>query len=79
MLSVAGRDYVAVIDLPLMFGLGERTVCHNIDIIQDRLCELNRVEVFFLNLRVDSTAPIELSPAVASVIINDSAEFECGK
>ena len=78
-LSVSGSDYVGVADVPLMFAVGETTVCHNVDIIDDDDCE-QPFEDFFSNLVYASgEMPISITRPRTRVIIDDTAEPECGK
>ena len=77
--SVSGSDYVGVIDIPLMFGVGGLHVCHDVDIIDDNDCETPH-EYFFSNLEYDSgDMPIFITQPRTQVIISDITEPECGK
>ena len=68
-----------MIDVPLMFGAGDSRVCHDVDIIDDNDCE-TPYEDFFSNLEYDSgDMPIIITQPRTQVIINDTAEPECGK
>ena len=52
-------------------------MCHDVEIINDNICE---VEVFFANLvYISGEQPIIINPARTVVIINDTAEPECGE
>ena len=62
-----------------MFGVGDLRVCHDIAIIDDNECEAP-YEDFFFNLEYDSgVMPITITRPRTQVIINDTAEPECGK
>ena len=77
--SVSSSDYVGVIDVPLMFGVGDLRVCHDVDIIDDNDCETPYKDLFS-NLEYDSgSMPIIITQPRTQVIINDTAESECGK
>ena len=68
-----------MIDVPLMFGVGDLRVCHDVDILDDNDCE-TPYEDFFSNLEYDSgVMPIIITRPRTQVIINDTAEPECGK
>ena len=74
----SGVDYFAVVNEPLIFGAGDNHVCHNIEIVNDDLCELSPIEFFSTFLEYEnSQTPIIFSPNSAHVIINDTRE--CGK
>ena len=78
-LLVSGDDYVGVVDVPLMFQVGDDRVCHDVVIIDDDDCE-TPFEDFFSNLEYDSgDMPIIITRDRTRVIINDTAEPECGK
>ena len=64
-----------------MFPRGTVRVCHNITIIQDNECEiLPDDESFFSDLERESgVGEIILEPPTAQVIIDDTAEPECGQ
>ena len=71
-------DYEAVIDEPLVFNRDITRVCHDIDILQDDICESDPNEFFFSNLTLSSgMQPIIVFPPSAEVIIDDTAEPEC--
>ena len=54
-------------------------MCHTITIIQDNICEIDPNEQFFSDLSfISGLQPITINPARATVIIDDSAEPECG-
>ena len=62
-----------------MFGVGDLRVCHDVDILDDNDCE-TPYEDFFSNLEYDSgVMPIIITRPRTQVIINDTAEPECGK
>ena len=55
-------------------------MCHDVEIINDNICEMESVEVFFANLvYISGEQPIIINPARTAVIINDTAEPECGE
>ena len=66
----------------MMFGAGESRVCHDVDIINDNNCE-TPYEDFFSNfsiLEYDSEdMPIIITQPRTQVIVNDTAEPECGR
>ena len=77
---MAGSDYVAVIRELLMFPRGTVRVCHTVTINQDNECEiLPENEFFFSDLSlVSGVGDIIIRPPTAQVIIDDTAEPECG-
>ena len=78
--SVDTIDYTGVADVPLMFEVGDLRVCYDVEIIDDTICELESIEDFFANLAyVSGEQPIIIDPEMTRVIINDTAEPECGK
>ncbi|CAI8013544.1 hypothetical protein GBAR_LOCUS8570 [Geodia barretti] len=75
--AVSGDDYVGVVDVPLMFQVGDDRVCHDVVIIDDDDCE-TPFEDFFSNLEYGSgDMPIIITRDRTRVIINDTAEPEC--
>ena len=77
--SVSGSGYVGVIDVPLMFGVGDLRVCHDVKIIDDNDCETPYNDIFS-NLEYHSgDMPIIITRPRTQVIVNDTAEPECGK
>ena len=67
-------------DVPLMFGVGDERVCYDIGIVNDTICELEPIEDFFSNLvYISGEQPIIIDTARTRVIIDDTAEPECGK
>ena len=71
-------DYEEVIGEALVFNRGDTRVCHDIDILQDDICESDPNESFFSNLAFSSgMQPITVFPRTAEVIIDDTAEPEC--
>ena len=55
-------------------------MCHNVEITNDNICEVESVEVFFANLvYISGEQPIIINPARTVVIINDTVEPECGE
>ena len=78
--TAADLDYDSVVGQPLVFGLGDTRVCHTVNITDDNICEIDPDEQFFSNLSyVSGLQPITIDPARTTVIIDDSAEPECGK
>ena len=77
---MAGDDYVAVIREPLMFSRGTVHVCHTVTINQDNECEiLPENEFFFTDLRLENgVGEIVVQSPTAQVIVDDTAELECG-
>ena len=77
---MAGDDYVAIIREPLMFPRGTLYVCHTVTINQDNECEiLPENEFFYSDLdRESGVGDIIIQPDTAQVIIDDTAEPECG-
>ena len=62
-----------------MFQVGENRVCHDVEIIDDDDCE-TPFKDFFSNLEYYSgDMPIIITRMRTRVIINDTAEPECGK
>ena len=55
-------------------------MCHNFNVTDDDKCEIDPIEDFFSNLAyVSGKEPINIDSARARVIINDTAEPECGR
>ena len=55
-------------------------MCHTVNITDDNVCENEPNEQFFSDLSyVSGIQPVNIDPARATVIIDDSAEPECGK
>ena len=78
--SVAGADYVAVVNQLLEFSVGDTRICYTVTINQDELCENNPNENFFVNLEYESgILPITVSPHRANVVVDDDGEVECGE
>ena len=78
--TVAGVDYTAVVDEPLVFARGQNRACHRVMITQDNICEIDQIEDFFSNLEyVSGIMPIIINPPRTRVIIDDTNEPECGK
>ena len=76
----AENDYVGISNQQLVFEIGDSKVCHTIDITDDNDCEVQQIQDFFSNLDLDSGEdPIIIRPERAQVIINDTAEQECGE
>ena len=78
--TVAGEDYTAVVDEPLVFAQGQSRECHRVLITQDDICEIDQIKDFFSNLAyVSGIMPIIIDPPRTRVIISDTNEPECGK
>ena len=78
--TVAGVDYTAAADQPLVFTQGQESACHRVMIIQDDICEIDQIEDFFSNVAyVSGIIPSVINPSRVRVIINDTNEPECGK
>ena len=76
---VTNMDYSGI-EVPLSFGVRDRRVCHDIEIIDDNICEVEPIEDFFVILQyVSGDQPIIIDPANTHITINDIAESECGK
>ncbi|CAI8026301.1 Deleted in malignant brain tumors 1 protein [Geodia barretti] len=75
--AVSGSDYAGVVDVPLMFEVGDDRVCHDVVIIDGDDCE-TPFEDFFSNLEYYSgDMPIIITRDRTRVNINDTAEPEC--
>ena len=62
-----------------MFWAGDSRVCYDVEIINDDDCE-TPYEDFFSNLEYDSgDMPIIITRPRTQVIVNDTAEPECGE
>ena len=78
--SVSDVDYVSVSDVELLFGVGDQRVCHDIEIIDDNICEPEPFEDFFVNLELTSgVMPILIDQARKRVVINETNATECSK
>ena len=75
---MSGFDYTGVANVSYVFGVGDIRVCHNIYIIDDTICEPDENFSFLLEY-VNGELPINLDQPVTDVIIDDTAEPECGK
>ena len=77
---VIDYDYVPVSGQIIQFSAGDAIQMHTIIINNDNECESYPNENFFSDITLDSGIP-EVSVTVprATVIINDTAEPECGK
>jgi hypothetical protein len=77
--AVSGADYVGVVDVPLMFQVGDVRVCHDVVIIDDDDCE-TPFEDFFSNLEYDSGEIIQFNAGdvtqTHTITINDDDECE---
>ena len=71
-------DYTGVTNVPYVFRIGDIRVCHNVSIINDTICESDENFPFLLEY-VSGELPINLDQPVTDVIIDDTAEPECGK
>ena len=64
----------------IQFNTGDINQIHRINITQDEDCEDDPIELFFSNIVLDSgVQPIEVIRPEAIILINDTAEPECGK
>ena len=73
-------DYGGVIGQLIQFNTGDTNQTHTIIIRQDSICETDQDEFFFSNITlVSGTRPIDVIIPLATVIIDDSLEPECGK
>ena len=62
-----------------MFSVGDKVRCQSIGLIDDIICEPS-LEDFFANLvLLSGKQPITVTRSQARVLINDSAQSECGK
>ena len=68
-LLVSPEDYLSASGI-LTFDTGDTRQCHNVEIINDALCEIE-VEQFTSNLSLVSGAPVTIDPPSARVIISD--------
>ena len=63
-----------------MFNAGDERVCFIVPIVNDSICEIDPNEQFLATLEyVSGILPITVDPDLATVIIDDTAEPECGK
>ena len=77
---MASIDYIGVVEVSLSFQVGDQHVCSDIHIIDDDICETEPVEDYFALLQyVSGDQPIIIDPSNTHVIINDTAEPDCGK
>ena len=77
---MSGSDYVGIVDEPLIFEIGDTSVCHTISIKSDDICELDSIENFFSTIEYGSgEMPIIITQNCTEVVIDDATEPECGK
>ena len=81
-LPAAPDDYIAA-GGELAFAVGDTQQCHNMQIVNDHLCEWPEIEQFISNLELAFGQPIILvDPPTAAVLIDDSVDcrrfFCCG-
>ena len=70
-------DYEPFTNEVLDFAVGQTTACHDVNIIDDNICENDS---FFFNLVLDGgEQPIGVDPEQIQVIIDDTTEPECGE
>ena len=75
---VAPEDYKAVLRENLVFQRGDARVCHSVAIEDDDRCEVP-YESFFSDLSlVSGISSINIICPTTEVIINDTAQSECG-
>ena len=71
-------DYVAVSLERLDFTIGQERECHEVDIIDDEICE--PLEDFFSDLIFGGgIQPISIEPSQTRVVIDDTDQEECGE
>ena len=71
-LLVSPQDYNSSTGI-LTFNTGDDRQCHDVDIVDDELCE-EPSEQFFSNLTLESGAPVTVDPSRAQVIIFEKCE-----
>ena len=77
---VSMDDYETVTSEVLDFAAEQTMACHDVNIIDDNVCENGSNEIFFLDLVLGSgEQPIDVVPEQAMVIIDDTNERECGE
>ena len=69
-LLVSPQDYTSSTGI-LTFNTGNDRQCHDVEIVDDELCE-EPSEQFFSNLALESGAPVTVDPPTARVIIFDN-------
>ena len=80
---VAPGDYISASG-ELVFAVGDTRMCHDVQIVNDGICERPEIEQFFSNLELVSGLPIiDVDPPTAAVLIDDSVDcggffFYCG-
>ena len=78
--AVSPGDFGGVIGQLIQFNTGDTNQTHTITIAQDLLCEIDPNEFFFSNITlVSGVQPIDVIRPLATVIIDDTMEPECGK
>ena len=78
--SEATTDYVGLADVHLYFGVGDLRVYNNIEVIHNNICESEQIKDFFVDLvYVRGEQPIVIDPERTRIVINSTAETECGK
>ena len=78
--TVLEGDYVAVISERLDFTVGQERVCHEVEIIDDEICETDPMEDFFSDLEFGGgVQPISVEPSQTRVVIDDTDQEECGE
>ena len=74
---VAPGDYISASG-ELVFAVGDTRMCHDVQIVNDGICERPEIEQFFSNLELVSGLPIiDVDPPTAAVLIDDSVD--CGR
>ena len=78
--TVAGEDYVAIVNEQQVYTIRQSRACYRVIIPQDNICEIDRIEDFFANLTYFlGIQPIIIDIPRTRVIIDDTNEPECGK
>ena len=75
---VAGSDYIGIMGHILEFEIGQDEVCHNIEIIDDTLCEMPFEDFVSVLDYASGRMPIIITQSTITVYINDIEEPECG-
>ena len=77
---VSMDDYEPVTSEVLDFAVGQTAACHDVNIIDDNICENDPNESFFFNLILGGgEQPIDVEPEQIQVIIDDTDEPECSE
>ena len=71
-------DYTGVTNVSYVFEVGKVHVCHNVSIIDDTICEPDENFSYLLEY-ISGQLPINLDQPATNIIIDDTAEPECGK